>query len=411
MLRSRDRSRGGSGGNSGPTLSLNFLSSTAPANTVFTRATVATDVINGVLTDFASGAPRVSAANGYLSEISRTNSIRNGECGGSVTGTPGTLPTNWTDVNTVGLTREIVGQGTVSGFSYVDIRISGTPSAGTYSLLTEDTAQIVASSGQRWSASLYAAIISGSLTGITSTSVRVSGRNAGAETEGTSQSISLTVDPTRVSAIRTLNNASTTRVIAQFDVVVTAVAIDATFRISSVQCELGYGSTSYIRTTSTAVTRNADVMYITTANIPSYNSVGTLIMVGKTAPFFGPDAQTYAYFTNNPVASDEHRFFKDPSNFNYTHYQGLVNYGGTAFAETNKPPDLGIGQPFNIGASWALGASNVRVNVNGQTPTTLTLSSLPSCNRLYIGATSAGAGQFCGYMQRIDYYPINRTDV
>ena len=54
-------------------LNLNFLSSALPSGATFARASSATDIINGTLTSFASGEARISAANGYLSELSRTN--------------------------------------------------------------------------------------------------------------------------------------------------------------------------------------------------------------------------------------------------------------------------------------------------------------------------------------------------
>lgn len=44
-----------------------------PSGLTFSRASAATDVINGVLTSFASGSPRISVANGYLPENQATN--------------------------------------------------------------------------------------------------------------------------------------------------------------------------------------------------------------------------------------------------------------------------------------------------------------------------------------------------
>jgi len=62
-----------------PTLVLDLLfkQSALPAGLTFSRASVGTDIINGVLTSFASGAPRISAENGLLIEEARTNILQN----------------------------------------------------------------------------------------------------------------------------------------------------------------------------------------------------------------------------------------------------------------------------------------------------------------------------------------------
>jgi len=63
-----------------PTLvvDLDLRTNTLPSGLTFSRASAATDVINGVLTNFASGAPRISVANGYFGENEqRTNTLRN----------------------------------------------------------------------------------------------------------------------------------------------------------------------------------------------------------------------------------------------------------------------------------------------------------------------------------------------
>ncbi len=399
-----------------PPVTYNFLSEELPSGAVFTRASAATDVINGVLTDFSSGEPRVSAYNGFLSEVARTNSLRNGEAQGAVTGvigSGGALPSNWNDVNTLDLVREIVGSGVVNGFSYLDIRLSGTPAAGNYDLLFDTNTQVAAASGQKWTGSFYIGLMSGSLSGISSVNVRVSGYNAGVELEGTSQALTPVIDPARYSVIRTLGDASTSQVMVGLRVEVTAAAVDATFRIAACQLEQGHGATSYIRTSGAAAMRAADVLYIPTSEIPGFNNVGTVVFSGITAKFLDPStSQFFGNLTKHPANNDQHRFFKDPANFSYMHYQGLVGYGATAFSETNKSPDTGLGQAFSVGASWALGPGNVKVNVNGGTPTSLTLGTLPSgCTRLYIGCRAEGTNQLGGYTRQVDYYNTNRSDI
>lgn len=400
-------------GSSGPQYSANFLSNTILSNMVFTRASVATDVVNGVLTDFASGAIRQTIENGYLSELARTNSIRNGEAQGAtvgVIGAGGALPTNWVDVNTVGLTREIVGFGTINGFNYLDIKISGTPSAGTYELLFDSATQIAASSTQTWSSSCYIGLIGGSLTGITTTAVRTSGRAAGVELEGTSQTLTPTIDPTRYFAIRTLNNAGTTNVIAQLSFAVTAVAINATFRIAACQCEQGYGATSYIRTTSAAASRAADVMYLLNSNIPGFSSTqGTLVISAKTPPFYaaGVTTQSMATFNNNG-GGDYIWISKNANGGTGAQLRMLNGYATNGFAQTSA---LALNADVKVAAAWI--ANDIAISLNGAAASAGSPNPavVPTTDRLFIGLTTTGDnGQFCGYIKQIDYYNTRKSN-
>lgn len=62
-----------------PTLAAEYvmLANSLPSGLTFSRASVATDIIGGVLTTFASGAPRISSLNGLLMEEARTNILQN----------------------------------------------------------------------------------------------------------------------------------------------------------------------------------------------------------------------------------------------------------------------------------------------------------------------------------------------
>jgi hypothetical protein len=105
-------------------LDLNFVGATSLNSSVtFTRASTGTFFNSaGVLTSAATNAPRFDfnpstlAAQGLLIEESRTNSIRNNTMVGAVAGTPGTLPTNWSE-SLGGVTRQVVGTGTTNGIT------------------------------------------------------------------------------------------------------------------------------------------------------------------------------------------------------------------------------------------------------------------------------------------------------
>lgn len=96
-----------------------------------------------------------------------SNSVRNPNLTGAVNGSPGTMPTNTNTVNS-GLTRTIVGTGTVSGVPYVDIRFNGTTTNTFANILLETVGVIAAANGQHWTVDSYIAIVGGSLANITS---------------------------------------------------------------------------------------------------------------------------------------------------------------------------------------------------------------------------------------------------
>ena len=151
-------------------------------------------------------------------EESRTNSIRNSQAGGAtvgVIGSGGALPTNWATGSVSGISYEVIGTGTVSGFSYLDLKISGTNSSGSsvnpiFSF--EATTVIVASSAQSWTGSCYIALQAGSLAGASSFNIDVTERDSGgAFLAASATGFTPTSALTRISHSRTFSNASTAR--------------------------------------------------------------------------------------------------------------------------------------------------------------------------------------------------------
>jgi len=231
-----------------------------------TRATPAFRTnASGVSESVASGVPRLDypAAGGcpaLLVEPAATNQIRNNSMQGAVTGTPGTLPTNYSTV-TRGLSRSITNIGTENGVDFIDVRFSGTANITDQVLvLPEPVDFIAASTGQTWTSSAYFSIIASPQP---PNSYRIGVR----EQAGTSILAQTNVEfsptgvLTRVSATRTLSNISTTQVAFSINFPVTnGQAYDFTIRIGWPQMEQSSVATSPILTTSAAVTRNADVI-------------------------------------------------------------------------------------------------------------------------------------------------------
>lgn len=197
----------------------------------------------------------------------RTNSIRNSTMVGAVAGTPGTAPTNWVIGSVGGLTREIVGTGVEDGWTYVDIRLSGTSTSAlnvgawlSFDLANNPSAP--ATAGQYWSGSFHYKLAGGTLANVTLLA-RVAGTNGSASQESTFTAL---VPPTaaalstqRWSVTRLFTSGATTN--AQCTILLTfpiSAAIDFTIRLAAPQLERGIGATAFIATSGASASRVAD---------------------------------------------------------------------------------------------------------------------------------------------------------
>ena len=259
------------------------LYSQIPTNTdnrgdfTVTRNTTATRLNDaGVIESVASGIPRldysvsgfVTGCPALLVEPAATNSIRNNSNTSAVTGTTGTLPTNWSETSAAGLTRSIVALGTENGVAYIDIRYSGTANATAATLNFESTTQIVATSGQVWTNSAYLKSIEAPNPYATIRIGMVDRTSGGTFiVAGQSSDLTLTSTLTRFSLTRTLSSGSTVARV-QPNVafgLVSGTAYNFTVRIGYTQMELGSVATSVIPTTAGTGSRSADVISVTGA--------------------------------------------------------------------------------------------------------------------------------------------------
>jgi hypothetical protein len=108
----------------------------------------------------------------------RKNHLPQSHTGGAVAGTPGTLPTGWSGVGTTyGITKSVYEVGVEAGRGYVDIRYSGIPTAPPVTPpavpstiapaeILFHNPQITAASGQKWTASIHARLVGGTLDNI-----------------------------------------------------------------------------------------------------------------------------------------------------------------------------------------------------------------------------------------------------
>ena len=241
-----------------------------------TRNTTATRLNDaGVIESVASGIPRldysvsgfVTGCPALLVEPAATNEIRNNSNTNAVTGTPGTLPTNWTET-LAGLTRSVIALGAENGVQYIDIRLSGTANATEALINFESPTQTVASNGQVWTNSCFLKSISAPVpyTGLRlSTVERTSGGIFVAS--GNSPDLTLTSTLNRFSFTRTLSGGGTVaRVQSRISFgLVSGTAYNFTVRIGYPQMEQSSVATSVIPTTAGTGSRDTDSVSVTGA--------------------------------------------------------------------------------------------------------------------------------------------------
>ena len=400
-----------------PTLDLQFAGATSLDNRItFTRASTATyfdqlGVLQSASTDVArfDYDPSTLAPLGLLIEEQRTNSIRNNTMQGAVAGTPGTLPTNWLYGQVSTLTTEIVGTGTEAGVAYVDVRISGTLT-GSPLVYFESNSTVVATDAQTWATSFFVKLVGGSTTNISSVAVRLRMSDSGGTNLGflTGSAITLPTSSTSLSACRfsaalTTTNASTAFVMPALTFSATG-AIDITLRIGLPQLELGAFVTSVIPTTTTALTRSADVASMTGTNFSSWFNAaeGTVYAEATTRiPYTGTNLfPRICEINDSGLTTNAIRMLYGVKSAE-TDYIGSVSVSGVAQYSSDSGESNGGRQIIAYKTDDFSAASN------GTLLATDTSGTLPVVNTLFLGSyTMSGVGNINGTIKKIAYYPV-----
>lgn len=351
--------------------------------------------------------PTTGESLGLLAEEARTNSIRNNTMVGAVAGTPGTLPTNWSTFTALtGLTREVVGVGTENGISYIDVRLSGTPSgSGVYLLNVESSSQVASSNGQSWTGSAYCKLQSGSLTGVTSLAVRTAALDGSfVELSVTAQAFTPTnaaLGLQRIVASHTNTSASTVYEIVYFRITLSGAAIDFTLRIGMPQLEQGAFATSVIPTTGTAATRSADVASISGSNFSSwYRAAG------------GTSFAAYAFLSANPASgfptvygftdgTSSNRIVPAYLNDSSNTIESFVGTGGATQAIFTGSPYTA---PAEAKTAMTFAVNDFTASTNAGSVATDNSGSIPTVNVLNIG-NQFGSFTMNGHIRRLTYWP------
>jgi hypothetical protein len=319
---------------------------------------------NGLIQTAASGnLPRIDFTDGspaLLIEPAATNSIRNNSMVGA--SAPNTLPTNWLNAGS-SLTRQSVVTGTLNGIPYVDIRISGTANNTFHDVFWDASNIIAASASQNWVASCYLQIIAQPNPPV-SYNLAMREFNSGGGFLGVFTGPALSISTTsfnRFSFTRALNQATVAFVHPSlFLGLVSGQTYDFTIRIGYPQMELGSVATSVIPTTTSGLTRNADVINLTGATDYIGQTEGTLYAEIVAQPYNnasfpailqvddGADSQRFAIFIG-PSGGIRVRFNANGVNTNL---------------DSTSPSALVVGQTYKIAAAFGFNGSQA-LYING----------------------------------------------
>jgi hypothetical protein len=205
--------------------------------------------------DYRNADGTLSSCPRLLLEPQRTNSIRNSTMVGAVAGSPGTLPTNWGNVGASGgLSRDVVGVGISNGLPYVDLRYYGTASSAVIIMAPDSFFSNTTSAGQVWTTSFWLSYIGSGRPNRTDIAIDWRG--------GSPAVIISTISPTSSLARFSFSGTATTGTTTAMGYVQFILTIGATYdftiRIAAPQMELGAYATTFIPTTTAAVTRLVD---------------------------------------------------------------------------------------------------------------------------------------------------------
>jgi len=393
----------------------------------FTRTGTATYFdSSGTLTTATANTPRFDhdpstlESKGLLIEEGRTNSLPNSQMSGAVTGSAGTTPTGWgISGNANGLTRTIT-VGSINGFSYIDVKFVGIVTGGPINLLFDPqstAAGYTTSLGQTWTSSCYLALIAGSFPSGSTPSVKITERNS-SNTFLASSDVSFSIITStlkRFSVSRTLDQSTVAKVTLDIrvDSVPNGTSVDFTLRIAAPQLELGAFATSYIPTTSVAVSRGADVAIITP--ITSFYNQSEMSLFGEiqrfgTSTFSGiislhTDANSTTdeiYFTQarSPVASQAiGGVFASTS--------GTIVGIDTGASFTNMNEITKVSSGVKSGDFFVTSKSSTSTTGTGSTSAS---QSLISATKMRIGARANSTTFLNGHIRKVGYWPRRLTN-
>jgi hypothetical protein len=169
------------------------------------------------------------------------------------------------------------------------------------------------------------------------------------------------------------------------------------------QLEVGAFATSYIPTTTTALTRNADVASMTGTNFSSWYSASEGTMFGEafvhTAPNNGNIPCILSF--DDGTANNRIQIYR-ANNSGNPHLGFVVVSGGSV--STIRTTASTQSQPGKIAGAYKV--DDFAASGNGSTPSTDTTGTVPTVTQAQIGnGTGSGIVNLNGWIARLAYYP------
>ena len=176
---------------------------------------------------------------------------------------------------------------------------------------------------------------------------------------------------------------------------------DGDIFIYGAQLEAGAFATSYIPTTTTALTRSADVCSMTGTNFSSWYNAAEGTFVSEFLPnVVAPaTAAQLVFMVSDGTISNTIEFFKRANADVSTRMS--VNSSGANQVFLN----VGTFTATNTKAAVGYQIDNFGVSLNGGAVTADTSGTVPSVSQINIGGFVTGSGYLNGYIRRIAYYP------
>lgn len=176
------------------------------------------------------------------------------------------------------------------------------------------------------------------------------------------------------------------------------------------QLEAGAFPTSYIKTTTASVTRNADVASMTSTNFSSwYNATeGTSFWQGD---IIGSSSATKKAFSISDNTSSE-RFFVAAENSSGVGFVSVVTDGNSEQVNIQTPNPATARTAFQTyKQAFAYKVNDFAASLDGGTVSTDTSGTLPTVDRIYLGSNSAGSSSFLnGHIAKFYYWNTRKAN-
>ena len=171
------------------------------------------------------------------------------------------------------------------------------------------------------------------------------------------------------------------------------------FYVWGIQAEAGAFATSYIPTTTTALTRNADVATMTGANFSDWYSAGAGGVVARVLP--STVSGTCPALQFDDATANEVITLRGST----TNPELVIVAGGSPQAQIDAGT-IAANTAYNLGAAWD--TDNCAASVNGGAAVTDTTATIPTVTQARLG--SDGTNYLNGHLETVRYWPQRIID-